>query len=243
MTPKRVLITRALDAAKSSEKNVAAQNHIPIVFPLFEIVRLDEAPPEESFDGIIFTSRNAVQSISNGGFDPQNILGNAWCVGAKTAQLAKEKGYQRIHLADGNAKSLAEAIIAQGPQTGRRLFYPTTRTPSFDMAEILTGSGFEIVQTVVYEQRTIFPERSALDQLIAEKEPDTVLIHSKRSGLHTSRVLFETEGFEPPALSAITISPQCSDSLLKYPWANVYSAATPTEAAMLDLISAHGGSF
>lgn len=117
----------------------------PVIAPLQTVESLTPPRPEGAFDAVIFTSSNAVPAAQTLGWALPTL---AWCVGAKTAEIARKAGY-RTRSADGDADALVAAIVADPP--GRLLHLHGTETRGA-VVERLRAAGLKAVAVEVYQQ-------------------------------------------------------------------------------------------
>ena len=234
MKPIRVLITREKKSAEGTAKAVRELGHIPIILPLFEVIDTGTDFPKLDFDGIIFTSRNAVEIFVERATNPANFALTAYCVGETTAQLAKECGFQKLVTGTGGGAKLAEKMLSDHELAGKNLAYPTTSDRSFDMAEALAKGRIIVTTIEIYQVQILEPQLVDLQRIIESETPECAFIFSQNSGRHLCNTIARLENkalFRQ--MSALAISDKAATQVLSYPWRNVYVAKEPSEAAML----------
>ncbi|EBA14223.1 uroporphyrinogen-III synthase [Roseobacter sp. CCS2] len=118
-----------------------------IIAPLIEIVPV--AATCDVPDAIIFTSANGVSASERLGL-PRGLT--AWCVGSKTAELARTAGFAPV-VGPGDADGLVADIIAAKP-TGA-LAHIRGKHARGDVSARLNAAGITCADVVVYDQRAL----------------------------------------------------------------------------------------
>lgn len=127
-----------------------------VISPLTEIELLDTPIPE--FQTAIFTSQHAVAAFHR--MAPGRGR-QAYCVGQRTAQAAREAGFDAI-AGPGDAEALSELIARQ--QLGGKLLFLRGEQIAYDLEERLNSAGIETESTILYRQlpRPLSAEAKAL---------------------------------------------------------------------------------
>ena len=114
----RVLVLRPQDGARRTAARLQALGHEAICAPLIEPAATGEPPPEGEFDALIATSAQAFRFAP-----PERLAAFAdrplLCVGARTAQAARDAGLQAIAIEAPDATSLLERMAAERAARGR----------------------------------------------------------------------------------------------------------------------------
>ncbi|MEQ6202972.1 uroporphyrinogen-III synthase [Sulfitobacter sp. HNIBRBA2951] len=174
MTPTTLLLTRPRPSAQAfvDALNVAALAKVDVVIaPLMEIVRYGDAPDIGPSQQVIFTSANAVA------FAPDGQGRAAFCVGAQTTRLAKQRGWTAQQMGD-TAQQLIAAIQAH-PLTGDLIHLGGVHTRG-DIAQTLTQAGINTTHTPIYDQ-ILLPLDS--QGQAALQRPSIVPVFSPRSAV------------------------------------------------------------
>ncbi len=143
-----VIISRPVDAAHRTAESLRTSglHTVPIIVsPLLEIVRLECNVAVQDYSGIILTSENGAVSAPEMTRDL-----TAWCVGVRTAAVAREKGY-KVKVADEGAQSLVKLILQE--HSGDRLLWLRGRKVSMDIVSELRMEGIRADEQEVYDQR------------------------------------------------------------------------------------------
>src|SRR5690349_4237099 len=108
---KRVLVTRSEPGASETAERLAAMGYLPVVEPLFEVEPIPGVIVP-AFDALAFTSANGVRVFAK--LSPRRD-GPVFCVGARTAETARELGFADVTSADGDVGALEQLILASLP--------------------------------------------------------------------------------------------------------------------------------
>ncbi len=232
----RVLITRPAEDAAATALAVRARGHEPVIAPLSTIRYATPAQPHEAPSATIFTSRNAVRALGDAAWSRGLCSLPAYCVGAATAQAAREAGFNHVIGGGGTGAQLAEHI-AYIHAEGGPLLYLTGDHLAFDMQSSLAKRGISVLRHVVYHSETVpaFPE-NALEAL-RQGRLDGVLLMSPRTAAHFAR-LAEQAGVaaEAAKLTCYCLSNPVVAALDHLRPAEVLVADAPTHAALIDLL-------
>lgn len=144
-----VLITRPETAAARFLDGLRAGTDAAfeaIVAPLMRIVALPVAVRTAGLAGIVLTSENGAAVAAGLGLAPGLP---AFCVGARTAEVARHAGFDAL-VAAGNADALVAMILSRGA-SGRLLHLRGAHVRG-DVAARLRQGGVSCDEAIVYEQ-------------------------------------------------------------------------------------------
>lgn len=189
-----------------------------VIAPLLKISPVAPAPNLDGFDGVIFTSRNAVDFV-----DPKDIP--AWCVGDKTASKARAQGWE-AKSADGSADELINAVLAA--RTAGKLIHLRGKHSRSEVAHRLNRAGIETKEHILYDQveRRLSTEAHAL---LAGVSPVIAPLFSPR----TARVFASQGPFKAPIIP-LAMSGAVAKELQNSVSERVVVAAKPTAKSMLE---------
>ncbi|ESQ77781.1 uroporphyrinogen-III synthase [Asticcacaulis sp. YBE204] len=222
-----VWITRTEPAATVTAAKVAALGFVPLVDPLLTVKALKPDLDPKAFDDLIVTSPNGLDAFCAQHSDHRHTV---WAVGDTTAEAARRAGFIHVHSAQGDAGDLLELLKTADPT--RRYLYVSPETPARDLLSDL--GGYDVTRAVFY--RTV--ERRANAPI---NDLTHVLLHSPRAAALAAPYLRDA------TLTVICISDNTARALreslnlvtgnLPSAGLNIRVAATPDEAAMLDLLT------
>ena len=224
MTP-TVILTRPKAQSESFAAELRANWDGPIriiLSPLIEIVPVSASPARP--DAVIFTSANGVAASAQLGL-PAGLT--AWCVGAKTARLAQEAGFETI-TGPGDADGLVSRIVEARPPG--RLAHIRGRHSRADVCARITAADIGCDDVIVYEQRAL-PLTSEANSAIAAQKAVIFPLFSPR----TATILSQQGPFEWP-VQAIALSHAVKSAIADGVALDVKVAQRPDGAAMVAAI-------
>ena len=223
-----VLLTRP--AAQSASFAQSLQARVEglrvVVSPLMVTVFHTVTLPKEPLQGVILTSQTGAEAA---GRLRTQLPDLAYCVGDRTAQVAREAGF-RVQSAQGDAEALLALILREKPQA---LIHLRGREARGDLAQRLSAAGVFTQERVVYAQDAQ-PLSDDAVAVLSGKAPVLVPLFSPRSaeilgaawqGLTThaplvvvaiSQAVAEAAAFCPtkPVLAAHPDAPSMLDAVL-----------------------------
>ena len=231
----RVLRTRPVDESRALAEALAAEGIDALVWPLTRIWPTEQAPeiPGET-EGLLFTSANAVRVFAR--LSARRDL-PALCVGAATAQAAREAGFTEVRSAEGDARALVRLAVDSGIPA---FLHPRGRHAAGDIAGWLGESGRQVAELVIYEAVEAGPPSAAVAEALGAGGVDLVTVWSPRGAEILARRLPEIgaflEGTDLLAISAVAARPLAGAGFRA-----TRLAAEPSGAAMLAGIRAAAG--
>ena len=171
-----VLITRSRPAAERFEADLLTEfPQLNVVkSPVLEIVQKGELPELSKYQGVIFTSPNAVERFSAS----KSVDGcHCFCVGDTTAEAARQMGFSAIS-AGGSSQDLID-LVKNFPTKGRLVHVRGVHSRG-KIAQRLSDMGRPCDTSIVYDQIEQTLNHSA-QQLFNEKKPVIVPIFSPRT--------------------------------------------------------------
>jgi len=246
----RVLVTRAAGDAARTAARLAERGHEALLAPVLSIEPTGDTPPAGPWDGAILTSAHAVPALADllagplAGHLAKPSAGPSagrpvFVVGGRTAAAARAAGLAPVHVAEGEAASLAR-LVAAGLPPPSILLHVAGRHRKPEPEATLRDAGYPVLVWETYEAR----EASALPDAAADAlrtgKLDAVLHYSRRSAECFVR-LAEEAGLAAQARSIIHL---CLSADVALPFRKggftVAVAAVPGEAALLALLDRVG---
>ena len=232
-TRAQVWVARASPGAEATAARVSAAGHGVLVAPVLAVRPLPGAKVRlEGVDALAFTSANAVRAFTR--LEPRRDL-TAFCVGAATADAAREAGLSAVS-ADGDATALSATIAAALP-AGAEVVHPCGADLAGDLAGLLAGSGVRLRPLPLYQ--TVAAEALPADVAAAldASALDVVLIHSPKAGRVVAGLLAAVTPSSLAGMRVLAISPAALAPLEALPFAALRSAIRPDETALLALLA------
>ena len=165
-------------------------------------------------------------------------------VGDATARTARAAGFTDVESAAGNVESLAELAAAKlDPQKGA-LFHAAGSAVAGDLAGLLSGRGFELRRSMIYEARPADPLSPATVEALESGGFDLMLFFSPRTAA-TFAALTQAAGDKAVEgcrrAAALCLSPAVANVLGALPFRAMESADHPDLPSMLQLVERMAG--
>lgn len=232
----KVLITRAEPAASQTAKNLAHKGHEAIILPLFEVVDTQAKIPEQSYDGIIFTSKNAVDVLKSRNWKLPNPDTPVFCVGEKTEKAAQILGFKKTYSANGGGAALVN-FMAKMKLEKSKMLYCSTPDKSFDMKEALEPHKIHVETIDIYQAQPVIPESERLQQAIFAVRNGFIFTYSALSSEHLAKLLTSNDlTHKLKKCILISISSHAVKPLELIDWKDILIAPTPQENKMIALV-------
>ena len=228
----RVLVLRPHDGARRTAARLVARGHQAISSPVMETMATNAQAPAGAFDALIATSAQAFGFIDADALTPFLRL-PLMCVGARTAQAAREAGFGDIASEAPDAVSLATRIARQ--KSARSLLYLAGHDRKPDLEKALAAADIVITPWVVYKARALPALREDAILSLRAGRLDAVLHFSRRSAaIFCACIAQAALEDEARALLHVAISADAAAALQQLAPARVRISAAPDEAHMLD---------
>jgi uroporphyrinogen-III synthase len=227
---KRVLVTRSEPGASETAERLVGLGFQPIVEPLFDIEPIEDVSLP-AFDALAFTSANGARTFAK--LSPRRDV-PVFCVGARTAEAAREEGFADVKSADGDVSALGRLISGALP-TGARLLHSGNEESRGDLSGQLGGQTIAAVFVATFRAMPAKSPGPALAAHIKGKAPfDAILIHSPRAAKILSGFLTpdSARGESPAPMNIAAISEAAAEPL-RQTARRVEIASTPNEEALL----------
>ncbi len=228
-----LLLTRPrADSSRFAEAaRRAGWDHEVLIAPLMQIVLHPPAPAQLArARTLVFTSQHAVAAVAD--VAPREAV--VWAVGPHTAQAARAAGFADVHVAQGDATSLLQALAAAPPP--EPVLHLRGKHAATDIAEALRASGHAASSLIVYAQAARALEPAAATRL--EDGGDVVLTaFSPRSAALLAEALAPLS-LHAARLHLVAISAAAAAPLDELTGARCRIASHPDVPAMLDALIA-----
>ena len=227
-TPPRILVTRSEPGASETAARLRASGFAPVIEPLFVIEPVEASIP--AFDALAFTSANGVRRFAL--LSPRRNT-PVFCVGARTAAVARELGFTGALSADGDVNALADLVISKLP-TGAKLLHAGNEESRGDLAGRVQAAGRNAEFLPVFRAVPVTAPGSALARHFAgEASFAAVLVHSPRAGTILADLATASPGARLPvaAISRAAAAPLLAHTSM------IEIAATPDEPALISALA------
>jgi uroporphyrinogen-III synthase len=244
----RALITRPEEDAAPLAAALSQRGIETSIESLLSIRTLPEADIDlTGVQAILFTSANGVRAFAElaaakgaAGWREIPVL----AVGDATARTARAAGFAQVGSAAGNIESLAELVAAKlDPQKGP-LFHAAGSAVAGDLAGLLSGRGFELRRSMIYEARPAEALSPGTIDLLQQGGFDLILFFSPRTAA-TFASLTQAAGDRAVegcrSAAALCLSPAVAAVIGALPFRAVESADHPDLPSMLQLVERMAG--
>jgi uroporphyrinogen-III synthase len=233
MKPK-LLITRAIEHAIPTQRDVAALGYDPLLDPLLTIRAIPSAQAiSANTSALIVTSRNALQGMGG--------LANAqefplFVVGKETATLFAAAGYTNIRGVAEQSADLPKLIKASVPAGMGGLLHITSEHAHTEFYDVLLDAGYGVDQRFVYRADAATALQPDTVAALRENTLIGALFYSARTAEIFDTLV--TADVQPHLLrlNAYCLSDAVAAALEKNSWKAVTIAISPTHLAMMTLL-------
>ena len=195
----RILVTRSEPGASETATRLEAAGFEAVVEPMFSIVAFNATLPD--FDALAFTSANGVRRFA--ALSPRRDAA-VFCVGARTAMVAREAGFADVTSAAGDVAVLGD-LIAERLTLGARLLHAGNEDTRGDLAGRLSSSGIVASFVALFRAEPVATPGPALScHLAGEPAFAAVLVHSPRGGDILAGMIRASTGPAPIDVAAIS---------------------------------------
>ena len=223
-----LLITRPVQAAlrfQAQAETALGPFAATVIAPLQAIVPLPVTQPPLAHEEIVLTSENGVLALRAA---CPATTGKVWCVGQRTAQAARQAGFDVVDTR-ATAAELAEALLRAPPVAP--LVHVAGRHRQSDLAAILGAHGRVMRTLEIYDQEAVPLPEQALALL---REPVGIVapLFSPRS----AALLFRVAEGRKARIHAVAISAAAARNWVPLAGEHVAIAATPDAKGVINAI-------
>ncbi|MGV8997705.1 MAG: uroporphyrinogen-III synthase [Parvibaculaceae bacterium] len=234
----RLLVTRPDDDAAPLVATLESLGHEVLHAPMLMISFLDGVEiADRDWAGLLFTSANGVRALAARDDFAQFRPLLAFAVGEASAAVARDAGFARVIVADGDVVSLAQVVAENhSPQSGP-LLHVAGSAVAGDLAGDLGARGIEVHRAVLYEAEMARALPDIAAKALMAGNIEGVLLFSPRTAAAFAASV-EKAGLQG-AMSRLTgfcLSQAVAHALKDLSFERVLVADRPEQAALLVLI-------
>jgi len=232
----RLLVTRPDPQGEQTVAALHERGHEVTSAPLLKIETQSADFGDARWTAIAVTSANAIRAIASHSRLAEISALPVFAVGNRTAQAAQEIGFTNVISAEGDADALA-ALVAETLPPESTLLYLAGEDRASDLAAALASANISVRTVVVYRAVPAPALPDAVREKLAAGTIDGVLHFSKRSAQTFIAAARAGEGWDNSLkCHHFCLSMQVAEPLVEAGARHIHVAATPDEAAVLDLV-------
>lgn len=236
----RILVTRPQPAAAATAARLEALGHEAILLPLMEAIHDPKAALDalaRPHTALAVTSAEAIRALLAGsGSDlTPHLATPIYCVGAATADIARQSGFQSVIAGEGTGAGLADVIIrnsATGAESKLLYLAGHPRSPHFEAA--LEQAGIPCRVAKVYRMQPVEHGPDDIHARLALK-PGAILFYSQETARQFFRLVAPERLTGFGDIRLLCMSSQVADAVPGGS-VNISVAATPSEDGLLALL-------
>jgi uroporphyrinogen-III synthase len=237
-----VLVTRPEPDDEATAASLRARGLEVLTAPMlrFEPVAFQD-DTDAAYGAVIVTSANALRGIEPHLENSRLLALPLFAVGERTADAARDAGFEKVISADGDAAGLRDCVLASVKTKELKKASPLLYLAGADLARDLAGElgerGFTVVTHTTYRMAPVSSLPREICDAFAAHRIEAVLHYSRRS----ARAFLQAARAGGVEISALAI-PQCCISaqvatVVRDAGATqVVVAATPDENALLEAL-------
>jgi uroporphyrinogen-III synthase len=237
-----VLVTRPQPDDEATAASLRARGLEVLTAPMlrFEPVAFQD-DTDAAYGAVIVTSANALRGIEPHLENSRLLALPLFAVGERTADAARDAGFEKVISADGDAAGLRDCVLASVKTKELKKASPLLYLAGADLARDLAGElgerGFTVVTHTTYRMAPVSSLPREICDAFAAHRIEAVLHYSRRS----ARAFLQAARAGGVEISALAI-PQCCISaqvatVVRDGGATqVVVAATPDENALLEAL-------
>jgi uroporphyrinogen-III synthase len=175
-----ILLTRQLEDCSEMIVKFKSLGHQVSHLPLLSVEEIvHEKINFVNFNGVIFTSANAVKFINH---NEINKTIKCFCVGEATEKKARSFGFQNTIASEGNVSNLKELILQNHDPLNGQLLYVSGEIITVDLDQQLTNEGYSIKRIINYKVNHNQNFKDEFVNKLKQNIPDMVYVYSQNSG-------------------------------------------------------------
>jgi uroporphyrinogen-III synthase len=230
----RIVLTRPKEDSERTAAALRTRGHEVLIAPLLQVepVKTDLTT---NWGAVIITSANAAGALATHPERDRLIKLPLYAVGKRSADAARQVGFDDIITAGGDLRDLLRIVSARRPDAKAPVLYLAGEDRSGNLIDDLAVRGIAAEMAVIY-RAVAAPFSSALIAALKAGEIDAVLHFSRRSA--ENYVAGATQaGVAGQALAVrhLCLSAQIAEPLMAAGAARVVGAARPDEASLIAL--------
>ncbi len=184
-----ILLTRPLEDCYDMILKFKSLGHKISHLPLIKIDSINhEEIDYKEFNGIIFTSTNAIKFLNVNNLDKKKVC---FCVGSATEKKARSSGFQNVISADGNVENLKELILRNYNVSNGKLLYVSGDIITKNLDKELISLGYNIKRVINYTSKHLEQINIDFIEKLKLKMPEIIYVYSQNSAISLLKIIKE----------------------------------------------------
>jgi uroporphyrinogen-III synthase len=228
----RILISRPQEDAARLAELLRANGHEPLCASLLSVRFFDGPEPNlAGVSAVVATSANGVRAFARR--TGERGL-RVFAVGPQTADAARKAGFEEVECADGDASTLAQAVLDWVKPGDGVLLHAASADNEGQLKTLLAEEGYTVDVMVLYEVVAIHKLPELAREALVHKALDAAVVFSPRSAM-ALRDCIQRGGLETQCrdIAAVCISAATAAALEPLVFREVLVAERPNQTAML----------
>lgn len=231
----RILISRPQEDAARLAELLRARGHEPLCASLLSVRFFDGPEPNlTGVSAVVATSANGVRAFAQR-TDERKL--RVFAVGPQTADAARKAGFEEVECADGDASTLAEAVLGWVKPEEGVLLHAASADNEGQLKTLLAEEGYAVDVMVLYEVVAVHKLPEVAREALVHHALDAAVVFSPRSAMALRDCILRAGLAEAcKEIAAVCISAATAHALEPLVFRQVLVADRPNQAAMLDAV-------
>lgn len=230
-----IVITRPSSDAREYAIELEDEGISALVEPMLDIQNTAfEMPDISRYQGLIFTSANAVRAyIDQGGALAMPVF----CVGGHTTLQCRGAGAQNVHDADGDAQDLVDLIVSKTKDKTPPFLHIRGEHVARPIDDMLAEHGIRVAALVVYQAVQVDHFSQPFLNALSAREIQAITFFSKRTAQAFLELITQYDlADQLSEIKALSISDSVLEYTQSHQWQGTYKSDKLDRKSMLELI-------
>lgn len=210
-----ILLTRPLDDALEIEKNL----HVPVIkAPLLEVELIPQQKTSlaANYTSLIVTSARSLLIFSE---VPAFLQKPIWCVGNKTASMAKKLGFETIYSAKNSAEELCQMIMSKTKPEAEKFLHICGESLHYDIVGTLQKKGYQAEKCILYKTIPVKHFSEEILKVFTSHQVSMIPMFSRKTAETLAKIIhFHKLESYLKEITLVSCSEQIVEPLQKFKW-------------------------
>jgi uroporphyrinogen-III synthase len=231
----RVLLTRPRHDGEETARLLAKHNIETVMAPLIDISEIAGATLDlAGVQAVLVTSANGARALAH---TTANRDFPVFAVGDASAAAARDNGFARVTSANGDVAALATLVRQRRTPQDGALVHAAGSAVAGDLAGALESHGFEVRRSQLYRAQAVDTLPEAARSALSDGIIDAALFYSPRTAALFAKLVVAA-GVQSNCRRIIAgcLSPAVAEAAAALPFAEIRTAQTPDQAALIAVL-------